>query len=138
MRTASASASKWTERASAASPDYVAGVQNTQKDQAALAIAAAPIWGQALQAAITAGSYAKGLTRSGKAGWQAGVQAKGQTRYSEGVSTAGSKYATNSGAYDNARQAAASMPRGLKGSSTNLARVSAVVAAERAAKTGKS
>lgn len=130
-KSASASSQKWAERSGAASGDYVKGAQETSKDQAALAIAAAPIYAQAVQASITKGSYAKGLGKAGKAGWLAGVTGKGGQRFADGVSGAANAYATNSAPFDAARNAAASLPRGLKGSSTNLARVTAVVTALR-------
>ena len=138
MKTAQQSAQKFVERASGASGDYVSGAQQTTKDQSALAIASAPIYAQAVQAAITRGSFQKGLQRSGKAGWLAGVTAKGGERFAGGVSASSGKYATNSSRYDGARGAANSLPRGLKGSETNLARVKAVVTALRTAKTGAS
>mgnify|MGYP001605916343 CR=1 FL=1 len=134
MKTASQSAQKFVERASAASGDYVSGAEQTTKDQSALAVAAAPIYAQAVQASITKGSYAKGLQRSGKGGWLAGIRSKGGERFAGGVSASMQKYATNSAPFDSARGAASSMPRGLKGSETNLARVKAVVSALRAAK----
>jgi hypothetical protein len=133
-KTAQQSAQKYVERASAASGDYVSGSEQTTKDQAALAIASAPIYAAALQASITKGSYAKGLGKSGKAGWLAGVRAKGGERFAGGVSASAGKYATNSAPFDSARNAAASLPRGLKGSETNFARVKAVVIALRVAK----
>lgn len=136
MKSAQSVAQKFVERASAASQDYVEGASATSKDQAAAAIAAAPLYAAAVQAAITRGSFAKGLQRSGKAGWLAGVQAKGGERFAGGVSASSGKYATNSGRYDGARGAAGSMPRGLKGSEANLARVKAVVNALRTAKVG--
>lgn len=134
MKSASQSAQKFVERASAASGDYVSGAEQTTKDQSALAVAAAPIYAQAVQAAISKGSYAKGLQKSGKSGWLAGVRAKGGERFAGGVSASMQKYATNSAPFDTARSAASSLPRGLKGSETNLARVKAVVTALRAAK----
>lgn len=138
MKSAQQSAQKFVERASAASGDYVSGAQQTTKDQSALAIAAAPIYAQAVQAAITRGSFAKGLQKSGKAGWLAGVTTKGGERFAGGVAASSQSYASNSSRYDGARGAAAALPRGLKGSATNLARVTAVVNALRTAKTGTS
>lgn len=132
MKTAAASAQKFVDRAAAASGDYVSGAQSTTKDQAALAVAAAPIYAQAVQAAITKGSYAKGLQKSGKGAWLEGVTKKGADRFASGVSTSMQKYAQNSAPFDSARGAASSLPRGLKGSETNLARVKAVVTALRA------
>jgi len=134
MRSASQSAQKFVDRASSASSDYVSGAESTSKDQAALAVAAAPIYAQAVQAAISKGSYAKGLQKSGKGAWLAGIKSKGGERFAGGVSASMQKYATNSAPFDSARGAASSLPRGLKGSETNLARVKAVVTALRAAK----
>ena len=137
MKSASQSADKYASRAAASSSDYVAGAQNTTKDQAAAAIAAAGIYAQATQAAITDGRYAKGLQKSGKSKWLAGITSKGGNRFGEGVASAGPAYATASAAFDSARGAAASLPRGIKGSPQNLQRVAAVVAAQIKVKTGK-
>ncbi len=138
MRTASQSSTKWADRAGSASQTYLTGVDTTTKDQAANAIAAKGNYAAGVQAAISKDLYAKGLQRSGKAGWQAGVDQKGATNYATGVQAPASrqKYETNSGRYDSARNAAASVARGPKGSPGNLSRVAAVVTAERAVKTG--
>lgn len=135
-KSAQSVAAKFAERASAATGDYLKGAQETSKDQAAAAVAAADIYKQAVTQAANDGRYAKGLQKSGKAGWLAGVTGKGVNRFGEGVSQAAPKYATNSAKFDTARNAAASLPRGLKGSPANLSRVSAVVAAQIAAKKG--
>lgn len=136
MKTAQQVAQKFVDRASAASQDYVTGAAQTTKDQSAAAIAAKEIYKQALTASFGRDSYSKGLQKSGKQGWLKGVQDKGGQRYGGGISASAAKYATNSGRFDTARNAAAAMPRGLKGSETNLARVKAVVTALRTAKTG--
>lgn len=136
MKSAQQSVQKYVERASAASGDYVSGAQSSQKDQAALAIAAASIYAQATQAAIAQGRFAKGLQKSGKGKWLKGITEKGGERFATGVQGATQDYATGSAPYDTARNAANSLPRGLKGSATNLARVSAVVQALRQAKVG--
>lgn len=137
MKTASQSAQKFVERAGAASGDYVSGAQGTSKDQAASAIAGKANYVAGIQASITAGRYEKGLQKSGKAGWLKGVTEKGANRFAEGVASGAGKYATNSGAYDSARGAAASLPRGPKGSEQNFARAKAVGQALRAMKVGK-
>lgn len=128
-KSASQVASKWGSRASGASNDYVEGAKNTSKDQSALAVAAIPRMKTALNQAIDSGRVARGLQAAGKGGWQNGITTKGAGRYSEGVSSAQAqaKYSTNSGAYDSARNAASSIPRGDKGSASNLNRVAAVV-----------
>lgn len=134
MRTAQQSAEKFVSRASAASSDYVAGASSTTKDQSSRAIAAKKIYQDALTASFGRDSYAKGLQKSGKAGWLEGIVKKGGDRFASGVSVSAAKYATNSGKYDTARGAADNMPRGLKGSQTNLDRVKAVVTALRTVK----
>lgn len=136
MKSAQQSASKFVERAGAASSDYVEGAQRTSKDQSANAIAAAPNYAAGVQAAITRGAYAKGLQASGKAGWLKGVTEKGVNRFAEGVASGSAKYATNSGKYDSARSAADSLPRGPKGSEQNFARAKAVGQALRKQKVG--
>ena len=88
---ATAVAQKWVTRTSGASQDYVAGVMATDKDPTQLAINAAPRWFQKVQDAFTQGRYQQGLARSGKSGWQQGVQKKGATNFSTGVTAAESK-----------------------------------------------
>ncbi len=138
-KTASASGSKWQQNSGGASQSYLNGAMQTTKSQSGAAIAGKANWAAGVQAAISAGSYEKGLSASGDAGWKAGVTQKGATNYGTGVSASSSlsKYTTNSGKYDTARAAAASVARGPKGSPNNIARVSAVVTAERAVKNGK-
>lgn len=136
MKTAQQSSAKFVERAGAASQDYVNGAAQTSKDQSAAAIAAAPNYAAGVTAAISRGSYVKGLQASGKAGWMKGVQEKGATRFAEGVASGASKYAINSGKYDTARASAESMPRGPKGSEANFARAKAVGQALRKQKIG--
>ncbi len=137
MKTASSSSEKYATRAAGASGDYVTGAQQTTKDQAGAAIAAKMIYAQAVQQSITAGRYEKGLQKSGKSGWLKGVTEKGGNRYGEGVSNAAPKYAMESAKFDSARGAASSLPRGIKGSPQNMQRVTTVVSALIAAKSGK-
>ncbi|MEK7179972.1 MAG: hypothetical protein AAB706_00695 [Patescibacteria group bacterium] len=136
MKTASNSAKKFVERASAASGDYLSGAQSTSKDQSAAAIAGKANYAAGINAALAAGRYEKGLQKSGKSGWLKGITDKGANRFAEGVASGASKYAANSGLYDSARSAADSMPRGPKGSEANFARAKAVGQALRKLKTG--
>lgn len=136
MKTASQSANKYVERASAASGDYVEGAKTTGKDQAAAAIAGAKNYEAGIQASITAKRYEKGLSKSGKSGWLKGITEKGAERYAGGVNSGSNKYAVNSGAYDSARQAADSLPRGPKGSEANFTRAKTVGMALRKQKIG--
>jgi hypothetical protein len=101
VKSIGAAAAKWTARAGVAVNDYLGGVSGSQKDQAALAIAAQPQWAAAVAAAAQAGTFAAGLTRSGTAGWKAGVATKGATRYAPGVSAAAPKYTARFGPFLN-------------------------------------
>lgn len=135
-KTATQSATKWAERAATAGGAYGEGARTTTKDQSANAIAAKTLWAAGVQEAVSKDRFAKGLQKSGKQGWLNGITEKGEMNYATGVSSqsASSSYSANSGKYDGARNAAASMPRAAKGSPANLARVGAVVSALRAIK----
>ena len=138
-KTAQQSAQKFADRAASSVGTYLEGVSMSTKDQAAAAIAAAPIYAQAVQAAVSRGAFQKGLQKSGKAGWLKGVTEKGENNYGTGVTAPGSlsKYTTESSRFDSARNAASGVARGPKGSPQNLQRVSAVINALRATKIGK-
>ena len=139
MKSANEAVSKWQARAGGASGDYADGAKSTDKDQAQRAIAAKAVYQQALTESFGRDAYAKGLSRSGKGGWLAGVEQKGMQNFSTGVSSdiARNKYVQNSSRYDSARKAADSLPRGARGSAQNLNRVAAVANALRAVKVGK-
>lgn len=121
-KSAAQSREKFVTRAGAASQDYVQGAESTTKDQSAAAVAAAPNYAAGVQAAIGRGAYQKGLQASGKAGWLKGVKEKGGNRFAEGVASGADKYVANSSKYDGARNSAASLPRGPKGSEANFLR----------------
>ncbi|MFA6161764.1 MAG: hypothetical protein WC766_06410 [Patescibacteria group bacterium] len=135
-KSASVSAVKWAQRAGSAASDFVNGAKNTTKDQAQAAIAGFENYKSALTASFAKGSFAKGLQKSGKTGWLNGITEKGEGNFAAGVMApaAQSKYSTESARFDGARGAAASMPRGPKGSPSNLARVAAVANAQHAVK----
>jgi hypothetical protein len=127
-------ATKFTARASAAAPDYKAGVQTTTKSQSAAAIAAKDVWAAAVAAAAQNGSYAKGLQKSGDDKWRANASGIGATRYPQGVQNAGSAWAEGVTPYFNALKGLSLPPRQVKGQ--NMARVQAVDDLLRKVKTG--
>ena len=86
-------AAKWAARAGAASQDYVAGAQRTDKDPTALAIAALPRMKTEIIRAIDSGKVASGLRRVGKQGWLEAIQSKGASNYATGVSQSEGKVA---------------------------------------------
>ena len=89
----SAVATKWVNRTSGASQDYVNGALTTDKDPTQLAINAAPRWFNKVQEAYTQGKFQAGLARAGKAGWQNGIKTKGATNFATGVQAAEQKVA---------------------------------------------
>ncbi len=139
MKSANEAVLKWANRAGSAGGDYTQGAQTTDKDQAQRAIAAKANYQQALTESFSRDAFSKGLQKSGKSGWLAGVMEKGANNYSTGVTadSSRSKYVTNSSRYDAARKAADTLPRGPRGSAQNLNRVSAVMNSLRAVKVGK-
>jgi len=125
-KSASQSKEKFVQRAGGAAMEYVAGSESTNKDQAAAAIAGKANWASAVQEAIAKDRFAKGLGKSGKAGWLKGVKEKGGNRFAEGVASGAERYVANSAPYDAARNSAASLPRGPKGSEANFLRAKTV------------
>lgn len=135
---ASEAVAKWVQNASVAGGELLAGAQKASRSQSASAIAAKDVALAAITAAFTRGAWEAGLRRSGDAGWLAGLEQKGVTNYGTGVTSvlAQQKYVSNSGKFDAARNSAGPRPVGPRGSAIMLARVTKVVQALRAAKTG--
>lgn len=88
-------ASKFVARAGVAGGDYTKGVNSTQKDQAALAAAAAPAWAAGVQAAAANGSFAKGVQKAGTDKWRKNSAGIGSQRYAQGVANAKEAYIQN-------------------------------------------
>lgn len=119
-------ATKYTQRAQAAAPDYKAGVMAPRRSQSASAIAAAGTWSQAVQQAATNGSYQKGLTKSGDAKWQQNASTLGAQRYPQGVANASAAWSNGVQPYLQTLANLTLPPRGVRGSPNNIARVQAV------------
>lgn len=132
VKDAGASAAKWSQRAAQAQGAYTSGVSGTQKDQAALAAAAEPLWASAVANAASNHRFSHGLAAAGTAAWKAGVAAVGGARYSQGVGAAQGKYQSKVAKFFSALSSVTLPARGPKGS--NGARVDAVVNALMAAK----
>lgn len=85
MKTAAQAAQNWVNAAGRATTDYVAGVQNTTKDQAALAVAQQAQLVANFNASVTSGRWAAGVQRRGTAYWKTQTEKKA-TNYSSGYS----------------------------------------------------
>ena len=85
-------AAKWARNAGQAQQDYQLGIQNTDVDPTALAIAAIPRALQRYTEAVNSGKMANGLRRVGKAGWQQAALSKGVQNYATGVAASVDKF----------------------------------------------
>lgn len=124
---------KYVNRASAAAADYAAGVSATT-GQAQAAINAAPLWQQAVSSPTALARFTSGLQKAGDAGWQAGVKAKGQANYPNGIRAGQTKYTTNVQPYLQVLSALQLDPKGIRGSAQNQGRSTAVQVALHTAK----
>lgn len=86
----------WTSSASTAQPRFVAGVQNTDKDPAQLAIANQSALLSNFQQAVNSGLWARRLGNVSKSQWQSITVAKAGN-YSTGITAGEAKYQAKMG-----------------------------------------
>lgn len=127
---------KWANRAGAAGQDYVIGVQNPRRPQAASAAAAAQTWATGVQQAVTHGTFAKNVVAAADK-YMRNATGKGAARYPDGVSKGKPDFQegiTPVIAVLSNLNLSPRLPKGDPGNITN--RVAPVCAALRAMKTG--
>ncbi len=90
-KSAQTAASNWTASASRAQAAWSEGIQSTNKDQAALAVAAIPRMVQGFNDAANSGRIAQGLQRGGTPYWKSQSVAKAGA-YSLGIQNGGNNY----------------------------------------------
>lgn len=83
---------RWSRRASAASPDYQAGVQAAAGKWQPAATAGKANYDQSVQAAIAKGSFVAGIARAGDQKWVSRTTTVGPARFSQGVQAAQPAY----------------------------------------------
>jgi hypothetical protein len=76
MKTAAQAAQNWSGSSARAQSAFVAGVQSTTKDQAALAVAAQARLVQGFNDAVNSGRWARGVQRGGTGYWKSQTEAK--------------------------------------------------------------
>lgn len=76
---------KWKSKATAASPDYQAGVQNPRRDWASETQAAKDAYQSGVQDAIGRDAFSKGVRAAGTEKWSTNTLAKGPARFADGV-----------------------------------------------------
>lgn len=122
-------ANKWSTRAQGAVNDYAAGAASPKQSQSASAIAAAPLWQQAVASPAAAAAFTSGLNKAGDQGWLNGVNTKGKARYAGGITAGMSKFQTNIAPFLSAIAAVTLPAKGLRGSAQNIQRVAVIAAA---------
>lgn len=130
-------AKKFAARAGAAGADYSAGVAAPRRPWAASTAAAAQTFAQGVQAAVTNGSFVKGVNAAGDAKWSRKASGVGAQRYPQGAQAAAPDYQAGVQPYLDVISNVQLPPRMPKGDPGNLARVTAVTSALRAKKLGK-
>jgi hypothetical protein len=131
--------SKWSQRAGQAGQAYTAGVAAPRRPWQASTVAAAPNWASGVQAAVTNGRFASGVSKAGDSKWQAGASGKGAQRYPQGVGTQQAQQNFTSGfsPYASVLQSLTLAPRMPKGDPANNLRAAAVALALHNKKLGK-
>lgn len=94
MKTVQQGTDRYKASAGTAQTTWLQGIQGTQKDQAALAVAAGPRYMQGVADAYNSGRWAAGLTRRGTQYWKSQSEAK-QTSYGTGIAAGANNYAAS-------------------------------------------
>lgn len=129
--------SKWTRVTPGRQDDYKDGINNPRRDWATQASAGEGNYKAGVDAAQAKGMFKKGVEKAGSAKWKAKALAKGPGRFAEGVYGAGADYEAGFKPYHDAIAAANLGPRFPRRDPRNLQRVTTVVNAITAVKTGK-
>lgn len=122
---------KWSRVTAAATSDYTAGVTNPRVDWADATAKADKNYASGVQAAVSAGRFAKGVRAAGTQKWQNAAQEKGTQRFASGVQLARSAYETGFAPYRTVIANLSLPARGPKGDPANIQRVAAVATALR-------
>lgn len=94
MKSVQQTVDRWKAGAGAAQQTYIDGVNNTQVDVMARAIAAAPAAVAAYSASLTSGAWARSITASGgTANWKTQTQKKA-SNYGTGIAAGEDKFAS--------------------------------------------
>ena len=129
-------ASKWARRASAAGPDYEAGVRSPKVDWATATAAADTAYQAGVQDAIGRGAFAKGVREAGTEKWSRKTLEVGPGRYPTGVNAGAPDFTAAFGPYRDALERIALPPRGRRGDPANIERVRTIADALHGQKVG--
>jgi len=123
IKSAAAIASKWADVTPARARQWEDGIKTTSTDEyAAPAIAAAPVWEQAVMEAAARDGYAKGVADRAEK-WKRKALAVGTARFGPGVRAAESDQAAGFAPYREVIAGLTLSPRGPRGAPGNFERV---------------
>ena len=117
---------KWARRASAAGPDYQAGVSSPKRSWSAQAKIAEPAFEAGLADAISRKAFGRGVTKAGDEKWSRKTLAVGPARYPSGVAAGAPDYQAEFGPYRDAIERVSLPTKGRRGDPANLERVRAI------------
>jgi len=125
---------RWSRRASAASPDYSAGIQAASGKWQPAAIAGATNYEQGVTAAIGKKSFAAGINKAGDQKWVQRATQLGPGRFAQGVTVAQPAWEAGVAPIWAKAQATTLPTRGPRRSEGNYQRATAMAKAFAAAK----
>src|SRR5712692_10274175 len=114
IKPASASQQKYVSNTGNAGQSYQDGINNPRRDWLAATTAAEGTWATAVQAAVTSGSFAKGITNDAQAKQKQNAITLGVGRYPAGTKNAAPSWAKFTQPVLDAMAAVPDMPRGPK------------------------
>ncbi len=120
---------KWATVTPQRQGEYEEGVKNPKRDWAQATVAAADAQAKAVQAAISAKSFEKGVAKAGTSKWQEKTLTKGPTRWAQGVSLSQSDYEAGFGPFREVIARTVLPKRGPKGDPANIQRVAVLAKA---------
>ena len=119
---------KYGRRVAGAGQDYAAGVQSPSRDWAQATAAAEPRWKAALQEAMSANKFSRGVAKAGTPKWQEAASTIGAERYVAAAPRAAASFAKQAGKIIQAG-AAATDAAGRLANTTKEQRIQRAVAA---------
>lgn len=137
IKPASASQQKYINNTGNAGQSYQDGINNPRRDWLAATTAAEGTWGAAVQAAVTSGSFGKGLTQDASAKQKANAINLGVSRYPVGTKNAAGNWVKFTQPVLDAMAAVPDLPRGPKLSQQNFDKQRAYATAAASAKKNK-
>lgn len=114
---------KYVRRASAATQDFIRGLQTPRRPWQEATLEAAGAYASGVQEAINNRLFEKGVQKTSNADWVERTRTIGAPRYAPGVTASQNRYTRGFAPYHAALQGLTLPPRGPRGSEQNYERV---------------